>query len=153
MYADVTLNQGESSQVSSPEVIASGGLGPCIAIGIFDSGKKIGYMIHEANALHDGNIPAFLDTILEKSKSKNLILYAIGGGMIPKTMDGWEYTNEEIFAARAYAQREIEKRFDPNNVTIEWNDSMSTVELYLDAGAGEFNIEILYPEDFNFEEE
>ncbi len=45
-----TINQCETGEVSFPDILTSGGLFPCIAIGIYDKQLKKAYLMHESNA-------------------------------------------------------------------------------------------------------
>ena len=43
---DVFVEMGEFKRASSPEIIGTIGLGPCIGIGLYDQNSKVGYVAH-----------------------------------------------------------------------------------------------------------
>lgn len=142
MEADKTLNQGEYGKVKSPEVIASGGLGPCIAIGIYDKKRKCGYMIHADNAHYNKVVTDLLNRILVKSKLNNLTIYVAGGGANSNDDD---YAS--VMESRDYVTEELRSRFNSDQITIEWNKHNDTHELFLDTSNGKFYNENSNEED------
>ncbi len=142
MCFDVNLEDRKIGETSSPGVISSGGLGPCIAIGVYDKKRKRGYMMHESNANENEEVPLFLDYVLKKSKKENLAIYVAGGGLNPlEDPNDPENINESIFESRNYVKAELEARFEMDHITIDWNYSLNTIELILDTSNGDFLVE------------
>ena len=47
----ITVEMNHSESASSPTVIQSGGLGPCVGIGIYDPDNRMGHALHEVMSL------------------------------------------------------------------------------------------------------
>ncbi len=138
MCFDVSLEDGKIGETCSPCVIQSGGLGPCIAIGIYDKKQKIGYMMHESNADINQEVPGFINYVLNKSKKRNLKVY-VAGGEINNRASADE--NRDVNSSRNYVKSELEKAFEKNQITYEWNNSTDAIELILETESGQFIIE------------
>ena len=137
----IIVDQTQIGEISSPGLISSGGLGPCIAIAIYDSARKQGYMMHESNAHVNNKLPDFLDLVLTKSKIENLIV-RVAGGEIDANEDPNSEENLYTKEARDYVKEELEKRFASNQIKLQWNNSFDAVELFLDTRNGHFYVEL-----------
>lgn len=138
MDEDITLEQCQSGSVVYPYQIRSGGLGPCIAIGIYDKKKRRGYMIHESNASHNQEVPTFIENVLKKSKKDNLTVYVAGGEI--SNLDEPE-DKEYTQGCRDYVKEELDRIFDINQIIYNWNNTPNIIELILSTEDGKFHIE------------
>jgi hypothetical protein len=138
MCFDVNLEDGLTGETCSPGVISSGGLGPCIAIGIYDTRRKYGYMIHEANMAFNSELSAFLTNVLSKSNKEDLSVY-IAGGEINNVAS--KNDNKHVRECRNHVKTELLKLFDKKQIKINWNNSSDAIELILETENGKFFIE------------
>ncbi|MES1222441.1 MAG: hypothetical protein ABUT20_43505, partial [Bacteroidota bacterium] len=81
MEKKAVLTMGGYGMMKSPGKINSGGYGPCIVIGIYDSRKKIAYMFHDDDGImgSEDTLGKFLNCVLNNSKKENLRIEVSGG--------------------------------------------------------------------------
>lgn len=126
--------QGESGEVNYPDAISSIGLWPCIAAGLYDRNLRCAYMIHEANALVDGDLPKFIENVLGTSNITDLIIWVTGGGVLDKeTKEDKAYTMEN----RNYVEDVIRDTFTNEQVNFCWQENNVLIEeiaIYTETG-------------------
>ena len=75
----IKVEQGEYRKARSPDVLDSGGIGPCIVVGAI-YGKK-GYMSHEVSSLIDLRLDEMLRDLKKECRElRKLEIYIAGGG-------------------------------------------------------------------------
>lgn len=143
----VKLEQGDLRSTTSPNLIRSGGLGPCIAIGAYNHILKKGYMVHDPCPSVSGMIPRFIEKVTRKCGDiSEVVLYATGAApeKIPPDL------KENIEENREFVRTELLKFFKPEQVIFDWTDMGYSNELFLDTRTGEFYTD---PRANNFEDE
>lgn len=134
---DVAEEGGIASAVSG-ETLKSGGLGPCIAIGIFNPIKLKATMLHEANFAMDNELDNILEEVIaDLGNKKRLIVHVIGNSI--STNEGKEQKEYQI-ANREYVEDILANYFDPSQVTIEWTEPNNTSELTIEIDEGRFEV-------------
>jgi hypothetical protein len=108
--------------------IYSGGLGPCIAIAVYNRRQKKAWMIHHPNM--DSNQP--LDTFFKKAtqgtKIKNLTIFVTGC-----SIDGIESESDRhCRLARQYTEEILAKWFTEEQVVISWSEPGALTEMIID---------------------
>src|SRR5688572_14731737 len=127
--ADKTITQDSYDQVSYPDEIRSGGLGPCIAVGVFHKSKKIGYMFHGA-APHQATLfNEFLEHVVHETKnSKANIVWMCGASIEDQDeQEDLDDANE----ARDYVESTVRSTLKTNKIEVQWSDDNVTSELIL----------------------
>jgi hypothetical protein len=133
----IVIEQQESGSATYPDILTSGGLWPCIAIGILDTKKRVAYMLHEPNASVDENIKPFLNQILSKHKKENLKVYVTGGRVL-KEED--ETQRRYVAEQKSYVEEILKQTFEYEQITFNWADNFFC-ELIIDTATGEFIVE------------
>lgn len=134
------IEQGQYGNVDFPDSIKSGGMGPCIAVGIYDKINEKGYMIHEANAHANRNMEEFLSLVHDNTKPRNLKIY-VTGACFEKADD--DNTIIQTKEARDYVESIIKKKFKGSKVKINWSINDSNTELELDTITGKFFVDMI----------
>lgn len=133
---DKELEIDESGRVNYPNVISSGGLGPCIAVGIYDKKSRSGYMMHKAGADNDNDLEIFIQDTLKSTTKEDLEVWVCGGVIDVDDEDELDVTH-----ARTFVSNLIEKYFKKEQVTLKWAKSRTSSELILNTETGKFTIE------------
>jgi chemotaxis receptor (MCP) glutamine deamidase CheD len=133
---DKELEMDESGRVNYPNVISSGGLGPCIAVGIYDKKSRSGYMMHKAGADNDKDLEVFLRDTLKSTTKEDLKVWVCGG--VIDVDDGDE---ADVQSARNHVINLIEEYFEKEQVSINWAKPRTITELILNTETGKFTIE------------
>lgn len=137
--ADKALQQGSFDQVNYPDEIRSGGLGPCIAVGIFHPSKATGYMFHAAAPHLNTLLEEFLRHVVSETKnSKSLRIYICGASIEDEDE---EEEIEQATEARHYVESLVRKTLNTAKITISWAKDNVTSELILNTETGKFSEE------------
>jgi hypothetical protein len=134
------LKPETSSEIYSPEIISSGGLGPCIAIGIYHKRKKKGYMLHVACPSASASAETFLDHVIKETKNTETLKVYVCGSSIERR-DGRESV-EDANQDREFIKELINEKLKTRNTEFNWAPSDATTELFLDVQNGEFSVEV-----------
>ena len=137
----IFLDMFDFEKVIYPDVISSGGLGPCIAVGFYNSKLKEGYMVHEP-CFHDSKS---LDRIINSIKSdgtnlNDLTVYATGNSI--SCYDD-ETQKKYNLADRVYVESVLKSFFSKSQLTIKWAKKDTTSELYLDTLKEQFLLQTI----------
>ena len=151
MQSDVQLSINEYKEVRSPQVISSGGLGPCIAVGVYHKSKKKGYMLHAARPSGSAITEQFLDLVVEQTKNSAALSVYICGSSVER-IDG-EDGVDEAFEDREFVEDTVRQKLNTENIEINWASKDSTAELFLDSKNGEFFFEELPNDEMTEERE
>lgn len=140
MVAEISLSPGETGEAGSPTIISSGGLGPCVAIGVFDEVKLKGYMAHLQDPDQSDELDKFLNYALEETGNRTLTVWVTGAAIENEDDD---VMIDEIMATRKYVENELAERIPNSKLTIAWSSDNCINELYLSTSSGEFEVEKL----------
>ena len=138
---EINVEQFEYKTAQAPNILYSGGLGPCIAMGAI-YGKK-GYMFHTPSLDHT---PELLDSMIadlnrEVADKRELSVYIAGGEINPE--------DEETFVDIRNCRKTLIERLEKEGLTknirkLRWNPTnhIQNLKLLLSKGKGiieEFN--------------
>lgn len=133
MTADITIEQFENASVFSPQVICSGGMGPCITVSVYEKNSKRGFMIHESNAHVNNNLTPFFDNIiLEINNHCAKFEIVVAGGSFDPDDD-----ENEVIESREYVTNVLENYFSNELINYKWSRTNEFVELCLNSETGE----------------
>ncbi|MBR9692270.1 hypothetical protein GOV06_05805 [Candidatus Woesearchaeota archaeon] len=137
IYQEEIIVKDDWRKASNPDILKSGGLGPCIAIGVYDPNTKTGYMVH-IPGMSDENLSKFLEVVKNDYPNlDDLIVEAFGAGM--DDCEDKEY-HEYLKLDRKYVEKKLSKLF--KNLVCDWLPNNCVGELILDTHTGEFDTEI-----------
>ena len=124
----------------SPDLIRSGGLGPCIAVGIYDYFSKSGYMMHEVDysCIDFGSKIEMLKR--DYGSLNNLKVFAAGNSIF--SLDKLEQKDLEL-SSRYFVEEMLVKYFPVGNIEFNWLDDDVVGELFLDTKTGIFSLDDL----------
>ncbi|HLD33456.1 MAG TPA: hypothetical protein VJB66_01935 [Candidatus Nanoarchaeia archaeon] len=137
----IKVEMFEYKKAQKPDVLTSGGLGPCIAVGaIYDT---IGYMSHSVDTEQVSyELDALLDVLRREANPRRTKIYIAGGGLdsefpslIQGILNSRRITLEKIAAAG----------FKPTK--IQWGLGNSRQKLILDFKKGKTVYEEISDED------
>ncbi len=138
MTYGIQINMFEVGYAKSPEIICSNGMGPCIAVGIYDPIQKAGSMIHQPSPNHSNDMEEFIINSLKRYNKDLVKVYACGGAILTGESDvDIDNTNE----ARLHVEDLLNKYFSTSQFIIRWSNIDVTSELFLDTSNGKFEIE------------
>lgn len=127
-------------KANSPDVLRSGGLGPCIAIGLYDPLTMSGYMIHDHH-FSEADVIGFKRAVqADYVDLSRLHVVAIGAGYSTAIEDQEERAITE--AMRSEVEQSINNFFAGAQIYIEWTPDDKGNELFLDTLTGTFGIDI-----------
>lgn len=128
-----------------PNILNSGGLGPCVAIGIYNPNERSGYMIHHPMPYKD-NLNSFFKVIKKDYKNtSNLKIYVTGNS--PSETD--DLTQDEHYSLRTLVEESIENNFESSKLRYDWTDDLNCItSLILDLEKEKFSVEREYLERY-----
>ena len=137
----IVLQDDHWKKAYSPNILCSGGIGPCVAISIYDSKSKSGYMLHDPSPTLMKRISPFLKEVIEDYGSVSGLEVHVTGAAI---CDGEDF-EEVLPLEREYTLKELYKVFKEDQVFVEWlpNNTIGELILYLKDGSYDSCIERL----------
>lgn len=145
----IELEMGITQKAAYPDNLWSGGIGPCIAVGLWHKPSKSGYMIHDITL--EAGLPALLQRAKEECGGlSGICAYAVGASQyyIPDNAD-----EEDELAFLSHNRRFVEQtlygKLKKNKVKIQWLAPFHVADLYLDMKKG-FSVEIQRESDLRF---
>ncbi len=132
MY-DITIGTGEAGKAENPQIISSGGMGPCISIGIYDPITKRGYMRHQNSPDNDSEMEDFIIKTLTECFNANILDVYVAGGAEGKFAEG-------VLDSRIYVEELLLKYFDKDQIKTKWSKYDTTTELILNCKTGKFKV-------------
>ena len=134
----IEAESGKITFANDGDVLQSGGLGPCIAIGIYDYQKKCGHMMHEANWHVDANLDERIEEILKQvGDKKKLEIYVLGNS---RDTDDDNEMQEFVLENRKYVRCILLKIFQKKQIKFNWLTDDTVGDLILDTGTGKFEV-------------
>ena len=143
---EIQVNQFEMKKAKIPHVLYSGGLGPCIAIGVYAPNKRIGYMIHQPHFSHGVNSKNSLLDFIKKIREECMDLSGLKvfatGGSLDVLMN--QEDNKNLLEDRKFVTKELRKHFKESSLKIIWGEIDCATELFLDTSTGKFKVVTSY---------
>ena len=129
----------EEDKAESPDVLRSGGLGPCIAIGVYDPLTKAGYMAHH-QCFSEADLASFNRWVQSDCEDlARLHVVAVGAGYADDEEPDIQYITT---ASRALVESTIKTFYAGAQIFIEWTPDDKTNELILNTLTGTFGLYI-----------
>ena len=142
--ADVKVDMGEWSLVSSGQSIATEGLGPCVGAAIYDPGSHVAYLAH-TYGWDISPVVEMIDSITTQVVDvRALRAWLLGGCAIAESFDCAATRNMRTKVEQQLTSLGVAK----NNIEIVWIDNPDEAgSMLLFAATGECMIEISDPFD------
>jgi hypothetical protein len=138
---EIEVSLCESKILAGSGIIRTGGMGPCIGIGILNNTNKECLLIHEPNAHVNFDIEGHIINFISRQTPENFTVYITGGAIDGNDLDDDFGINEGVELSREYVQGIIESIFPINTITINWNKTSDIAELIYDSRLGTFEVE------------
>lgn len=134
---EIIVEQFEMKKANFPDILRSGGLGPCIAIGLYDSKTRSGYMMHEVDYTD-------LDRKIREIKRDYCDLRRLKIFVVGNSLDslGSEEQREYEISKRPHIEQILKKYFQGSQLQIKWMHDNHCAELFLDTSTGIFKLYI-----------
>lgn len=149
-YTDaIVVDTFKAKKAYSPDSLRSGGLGICIAIGVYDPQTSSGHMIHHfAFSNYFGELALFIHRLLQNyGDLSRLHVVAVGGARqtVGRYDEGLGEINDidlnpQVLGSRSVVEDTIITYFANAEVYIEWTPLDGCRELYLETESGTFSI-------------
>jgi len=141
----IDVEMFEMEKAECPDILASGGLGPCIAIGVYDLQSKSGYMMHDPQ-FEEEDLEERIKIIREDYKDLSRLSLFVAGNAFSAGLELGKAGFKGIPRERIYASRELvinflKKYFKDSQMKVQWLPDNYTGELYLDTSTGKFTFE------------
>lgn len=138
---EVEINEWEKA--SSPDVLYSGRLGPCIAIAVYNPKTHTGYMLHDSNPNLMGLTSDFFDIIKAENPDFSKMRAFIAGG--DTSFPG--YDPRDAIESREYVERIVKEMFTRHKFKILWSPYGYAAELSLNTKNGRFTHTLIKTSD------
>lgn len=139
----VEMNEG-MKKVRYPNILRSGGLGPCVAFALYDARTRSGYMAHDLE-FHSFEMEKRLKLIKKDYGSiARLQVYVTGNSIWSK--DNQDQRDFEMRERELY-ESFLRKNFVERRTYVDWSPPDIMRELILDTKVPEFRVE-----DINFDD-
>jgi len=136
--AEIFVDMFKLGRAASPDILFSGGLGPCVAIAVYNPHIKTGYMMHEPNlGIRRNSLKEFISAI--KRETTNMLELKVCATGSSPFYDG-EGLLIDCKESRRIAEDTIRKEFQKKNVRIEWTPQNFSSALSLYTETGKFEI-------------
>jgi len=133
----ITVDQFETKKALFPDILDSGGLGPCIAVAIYDPVTRSGYMAHSPSFDNDEILETLIQRVQEDyGDLSSLRILAFGGAIdtgifLPDQIQG-------VKRCRVYVDDILKKHFSAPQIQIKWAANYMIASLILDTSKGRF---------------
>lgn len=137
----VELEIGVAGRAAYPDILYSGGIGPCITVGLWHPSQRAGYMIHDHSL--ESTLPALLSG-LEKEGKKLSTMHAcvVGASLYVDLPDTREEMQKLLQGNKDFVERTLGSKFPKKNLQFHWLEPHYEAELYLDTGLGKFLLKV-----------
>ena len=133
----IYVEVGEMTKAQSPDTLWTDGLGPCIAVAVYDPVTKSGYMMH--TFLHVSLEPQIQKIKNDYGDLSRLRVFVTGDSM--SLYGGVRQDDDFDLSGRSYVEEIITNYFDKRRTTIQWLPDDQCGELHLDTSTGKFKVE------------
>ena len=131
---EIEVKQNEYRKAQAPDILYSGGIGPCIIVGALHG--KSGYMAHMVDPIVEQDLlESLLKDLIKNTRNKRDIkIYLAGGGT--ESQQDREYNLGILESRRFTIERIAERGFKESIKTVKWNsqDSTQALTLFLSDG-------------------
>ena len=135
---EIHVDAGEMSKAYSPDILWTDGLGPCIAVAVYDSVTKSGYLMH---ALPGTSLESQIEEIRKDYDDlTRLRVFVTGNSLSLPLYNGAEEGKHDL-SDRLYVEGIIGKYFNKQQTKIRWLPDYHCGELYLCTSTGNFKAE------------
>lgn len=132
----VTAAMDETKKAQAPDVLCSGGVGPCIVIAIHDPVTQSGYMSHDPE-FNQQSLDVFINTVQKDYRDLSRVRVMAYGG----SMSMWK-VSDRAFGAELELRDSVEDAlnnlFSASQLQIHWLRPAMNGALYLYTETGEF---------------
>jgi hypothetical protein len=125
------------------DYISSGGLGPCIGIGILNKRKRTGYMLHYTDFKNEDKLETVLYKIIQHLEDKNSLKIYVTGSSFSESDDDAERCEEN----RNYVKSALLSTFKRRQIIFDWLKPNQVTELIMDVDNGIFENTPLYVDE------
>ncbi len=148
---EIEVGQFEFKKAYSPDVLSSGGLGPCIAVGVFDPLTRSGYIMHSpgfkiCEPEMEFNLFRIIEDYLGSSRDLSK-LKVFAAGCAFERDDDLDFRKFKI-DERAHAERILRNYFNDSQLTIKWTPNNHIAALSLYTSTGKFEVDYIDLDDF-----
>ena len=143
----IKVDMNEYKKANAPDILTSGGLGPCICVGAIYNKK--GYMTHFVPGAGLYELDQLLDDLKRDVKRKSsLKIYVAGGELEPinenRPIDKTKENNEtQIEYRKLTLDRIADYGFKPAEVRWGWPDSSQELSLILSENRAEYEEDLI----------
>ena len=136
---DIEVEQFEMKKANYPDTLRSGGLGPCIAIGVYDPMTRSGYMMHEPHFQS-----ADLDKNINEIRRDYGDLIRLRVFVAGNSLDSDDDAKQREFnrSNRPYVEQTLKKYFQVSQLQVNWMPDDHIAVLSLDTSTGEFELDV-----------
>ncbi|PIO06999.1 hypothetical protein COT47_01965 [Candidatus Woesearchaeota archaeon CG08_land_8_20_14_0_20_43_7] len=135
-------------KTSAPSMLASGGYGPCVVIGMYDRKTKTGYMIHEPH-IHFSDLEAMIVKIIDDAGNASRLKIVTSGNALffdeDIDMEDLRRHHDEV---KKQVTETLEKYFNKRQIEYRWLSDGESDELILDINTGKFYSAEEFDEEF-----
>ena len=124
----INVGMGQFKKAEFPDILNSGVLEPCIAIGFLAKDQGIGYMLHQPHVEGTQLESQVASIEREIGTLSNLHVAVTGGSLSNRDTDSWLYQYED----RKYVETTLAKYFKTDQLDIRWAGNDSVTKLILD---------------------
>ena len=144
---EIYVGMGEIEKATFPDMLRSGGLGPCVAVAFYHPQSRSGYLLHE-HYTDEAKLEANL-AILKRDYGdlSSLLVFATGNSLSSYGNGNAEQTHFDLCIRRQVEQM-LARHFTKSQIRVEWLPDQHSGELYLDTATGNFKVEKEPFEDF-----
>jgi len=132
---EIEVGMGELKKALYPNILCSGGLGPCIAVAVYHPATRSGYMLHE----HHADIEAKIKEIQRDYRDLSRVQVYVTGNSSLSSLDTEQRAFERYF--RVDVEKIINQYFNQRQTTFEWLADNLCGELYLYTSSGKFIVD------------
>lgn len=132
---EINVGVGEMNKAYSPDILRTEGLGPCIAVAVYDPVTESGYMIH---ALPHTSLESKIKEIRDDyGDLTRLRVFVTGNSLSLNSCQGAEQGGDDL-SDRPYVEGIIKRNFNRRRIKIQWLPDCHCGELCLDTSTGKF---------------
>ena len=132
---EIYVGMGDLKKALYPNILCSGGLGPCIAVAVYHPATRSGYMLHE----HHADIEAKIKEIQEDYRDLSRVRVYVTGNSLLSSDDAEQRVFERSF--RADVEKIINLYFNQKQTKFDWLADNLCGELFLYTASGKFIVD------------
>jgi len=135
----IEIEMGIPRKAEYPDILYSGGVGPCITVGLWHPSQRVGYMIHDHDL--DTGLPALLTDVERECKNlSDMQVCAVGASLYVDLPDTKEDMQEMLKGSKDFVEKTLADKF--SKIQFHWLEPGHEAELYLDTMMGKFLLKV-----------